>query len=113
MLDELAEITLDGTRKEHTGFLVTVSLLILDDLSMRKLPLTAAEELVDIIMRRYEPASTMLTSNQPVEYWGKLPSDAAAVRAMFDRLMHHCHVLNCGPRSSRTKTDLPLQEAAG
>jgi len=113
LLDELAEATLDGTRKEHMEFLVTVPLLILDDLGMRKLPLTAAEELLEIIMRRYERASTMLTSNRPIEDWGKLLGDAAAVSAMLDRLLHHGHVLKCGPRSWRTKTDLPPQEAAG
>ena len=113
LLDDLAEATLDGTRKEHMEFLVTVPLLILDDLGMRKLPLTAAEELLEIIMRRYERASTMLTSNRPVEDWGKLLGDAAAVSAMLDRLLHHGHVLKCGPRSWRTKTDLPPQEAAG
>jgi DNA replication protein DnaC len=113
LLDELAEATLDGTRKEHVEFLVTVPLLIVDDLGMRKLPLTAAEELLEIIMRRYERASTMLTSNRPVEDWGKLLGDAAAVSAMLDRLLHHGHVLKCGPRSWRTKTDLPPQEAAG
>jgi DNA replication protein DnaC len=64
LLDELAEATLDGNRKEHMEFLATVSLLIVDDLGMRKLPLTAAEELLEIIMRRYERASTMLTSNR-------------------------------------------------
>ena len=62
-------------------------------------------------MRRYERASTMLTSNRPVEDWGKLLGDAAAVSAMLDRLLHHGHVLKCGPRSWRTKTDLPLQES--
>jgi DNA replication protein DnaC len=72
-------------------------LIILDDLGMRKLPLTAAEELLEIIMRRYERASTMLTSNRPVEDWGKLLGDAAAVSAMLDRLLHHGHVLKCGP----------------
>jgi len=45
--------------------LTTVPLLIIDDLGMRKLPLTAAEELLEIIMRRYERASTLLTSNRP------------------------------------------------
>src|ERR1700741_4792664 len=79
-------------------------LLIIDDLGMRKLPLTAAEELLEIIMRRYERASTMLTSNRPVEDWGKLLGDAAAGSAMLDRLLHHGHVLKCGPRSWRTKT---------
>lgn len=70
---------------------------------MRKLPLTAAEDLLEIIMRRYERASTLLTSNRPVEDWGKLLGDVAAVSAMLDRLLHHGHVLKCGPRSWRTK----------
>jgi IstB-like ATP binding protein len=45
-----------------------------------------------------------LTSNRPVEDWGKLLGDVAAVSAMLDRLLHHGHVLKCGPRSWRTKT---------
>jgi hypothetical protein len=81
----------------------TVPLLIIDDFGMRKLPLTAAEDLLEIIMRRYERASTLLTSNRPVEDWGKLLGDVAAVTAMLDRLLHHGHVLKCGPRSWRTK----------
>ena len=51
--------------------------------------------------------------NRPVEDWGKLLGDSAAVTAMLDRLLHHGHVLKCGPRSWRTKIDLPPQEAAG
>ncbi len=113
LLDELAELTLDGTRKEYLEWLVSVPLLILDDLGMRRLPLTAAEDLLEIVMRRYERASTLVTSNRPVEDWGKLLGDAAAVSAMLDRLLHHGHVLKCGPRSWRTKIDLPAEEAAG
>jgi hypothetical protein len=80
---------------------------LLDDLGIRKLPLTAAEELLEIIMRRYERASTLLTSNRPVEDGGKLLGDSAAVPAMLDRLLRHGHVLKCGPRSWRTKTSSP------
>ena len=72
LLDEIAEATLDGTRKEHMELLSTVPLLIIDDLGMRKLPPTAAEELLEIVMRRYERTSTLLTSNRPVDDWGKL-----------------------------------------
>ena len=72
LLEELAEAALDGKRKEFMELLTTVPLLIIDDLGMRKLPLTAAEELLEIIMRRYERASTLLTSNRPVDDWGKL-----------------------------------------
>ncbi len=113
LLDDLAEATIDGTRKEHMELLATVSLLIIDDLGMRKLPVTAAEELLEIVMRRYERTSTLLTSNRPVEDWGKLLGDSAAVTAMLDRLLHHGHVLKCGPRSWRTKIDLPPHEVAG
>ena len=69
LLEELADATLDGDRKEHMEQLATVPLLIIDDLGMRKLPLTAAEELLEIIMRRYERASTLITSNRPVDDW--------------------------------------------
>jgi len=107
LLSDIAEATLDGTRKEQMELLSTVPLLIIDDLGMRKLPPTAAEELLEIVMRRYERTSTLLTSNRPVEDWGKLLGDTAAVTAMLDRLLHHGYVLKCGPRSWRTKTPLP------
>ena len=113
LLDEITEATIDGSRKQHMELLATVPLLIIDDLGMRKLPSTAAEDLLEIVMRRYERASTLMTSNRPVEDWGKLLGDSAAVTAMLDRLLHHGHVLKCGPRSWRTKMDLPLQEAKG
>jgi DNA replication protein DnaC len=112
LLDELAEATIDGTRKEHMDLLVTVPLLIIDDLGMRKLPLTAAEDLLEIVMRRYERVSTLLTSNRPVDDWGKLLGDTAAVTAMLDRLLHHGHLLKCGPRSWRTKTATQAKEDA-
>src|SRR4051812_15807220 len=80
----------------------TVALLIIDDFGMRKLPLTAAEDLLEIILRRYERCSTLLTSNRPVEDWGKLLGDVAAVSAMLDRLVHHGHVLKCGPERGET-----------
>ena len=101
---QLFENARTSPRKEYMELLATVPLLIIDDLGMRKLPLTAAEELLEIIMRRYERTSTLLTSNRPVEDWGKLLGDSAAVTAMLDRLLHHGHVLQCGPRSWRTKS---------
>ena len=105
LLDELADAVADGTRKQYMESVATVPLLIIDDFGMRKLPQTAAEDLLEIIMRRYERASTLLTSNRPVEDWGKLLGDVAAVSAMLDRLLHHGHVLKCGPRSWRTNGD--------
>jgi DNA replication protein DnaC len=103
LLDELAEASVDGTRREKMTELATVPLLIIDDLGMRKLPATAAEDLLELVMRRYERASTLLTSNRPVDDWGKLLGDTAAVAALLDRLLHHGHVVKCGPRSWRMR----------
>jgi len=112
LLDDLADAVADGSRKEFMESLATVPLLIIDDFGMRKLPLTAAEDLLEIVMRRYERTSTLLTSNRPVEDWGKLLGDAAAVTAMLDRILHHGHVLKCGPKSWRTKAAVTAAETA-
>ncbi len=109
LMEEIADATLDGTRKDYLADLASVPLLIIDDLGMRKLPHTAAD-LLELVMRRYERASTLLTSNRPVEDWGKLLGDTAAVTALLDRLLHHAHVLKCGPRSWRTKTQADLHQ---
>ena len=111
LLEELAEASVDGTRKDRIAELTAVPLLVVDDLGMRKLPATAAEDLLELVMRRYERASTLITSNRPVEDWGKLLGDVPAVSAMLDRLLHHAHVLKCGPRSWRTRHAGLPQEA--
>ena len=115
LLEELVDANLEGRRKELMKELGAVPLLVIDDLGMRKLPHAAAEDLLELVMRRYERASTVLTSNRPVEDWGKLLGDNAAVSAMLDRLLHHAHVLKCGPKSWRTKlrSDLPLDGGQG
>jgi len=103
LLEELADAQLAGTRKDYLRHVTTVPLLVIDDLGMKRLPHTAGEDLLEIVMRRYERASTLITSNRPVEDWGKLLGDTAAVTALLDRLLHHAHVLTCGPRSWRTR----------
>src|SRR5208283_2054541 len=64
LLDELADAVAEGTRKQYLASLAAFPLLIIDDFGMRKLPLTAAEDLLEIIMRRYERTRTLLTSNR-------------------------------------------------
>ena len=110
LLDDLADAVADGSRKQFMANLTVVPLLIIDDFGMRKLPPSAAEDLLEIVMRRYERASTLLTSNRPVEDWGKLLGDTAAVSSMLDRLLHHGHVLKCGPKSWRTKAAVGVTE---
>ena len=112
LIEQLADATLDGERKEFFAQLEGVPLLIIDDLGMRKLPATAAEDVLELIMRRYERRSTVFASNRPVDEWGKLLGDTASVAGLLDRVLHHAHVLKFGQRSWRMKqhADLRSQE---
>lgn len=79
--------------------LTRVDLLIIDNLCMRKLPHAAVEDALELVMRRYDRASTILASNRPIENWAMLLGDSAAVTALLDRLLYQAHVLKCGPGS--------------
>ncbi|MGH7707671.1 MAG: IS21-like element helper ATPase IstB [Candidatus Binataceae bacterium] len=98
------ELLLAGATGERAAVIAAYSeipLLIVDDLGMRKLPSSAAEDLLEIVMRRYERASTILTSNRPLEDWPKLFGDTPAVAAFLDRLMHHSHLIEIRGKSYR------------
>jgi DNA replication protein DnaC len=68
-LEQIADASIDGTRKELVADLATGSLLIVDDLDVRKLPHKAAEDRLEVIRRRYEQVSTILTSSRPLDDW--------------------------------------------
>ena len=70
-------------------------------MGLRILPLKSGEILLEIIMRRYENRSTLMTSNRPIEEWGKLLSDVPAASAILDRLLHHAEVIAITGRSYR------------
>jgi DNA replication protein DnaC len=76
-------------------------LLILDDMGIKQLPPRAGEHLFEIIMRRYETRSTIMTSNRPIEEWGKLIGDVPTATAILDRFLHHAEIINITGRSYR------------
>jgi DNA replication protein DnaC len=78
-------------------------LLIIDDMGMKQLPKRSGEYLFEIIMRRYETRSTMMTSNRPLEDWGKLLGDVPTATAILDRFLHHAEVVQMNGRSYRLK----------
>jgi DNA replication protein DnaC len=78
-------------------------LLIIDDMGMEQLPKRSGEYLFEIIMRRYETRSTMMTSNRPPEDWGKLLGDVPTATAILDRFLHHAEVVQMNGRSYRLR----------
>ena len=78
-------------------------LLILDDMGMKQLPKRSGEYLFEIIMRRHELRSTMMTSNRPLEDWGKLIGDVLAATAILDRFLQGAEILEMTGKSFRLR----------
>jgi DNA replication protein DnaC len=83
-------------------------LLVIDDMGLKALPKHAGEYLFEVIMRRYENRSTIMTSNRPLEDWGHLLADVPTAGAILDRFLHHARILAITGRSYRVK-DAPTQ----
>ena len=78
-------------------------LLIIDDMGMKQLPRRSGECLLEIIMRRHENRSTMMTSNRPLEDWAKLIGDVPAATAILDRFLQHATIINITGKSYRLR----------
>lgn len=82
-------------------------LLIIDDMGMKQLPKRSGECLFEIVLRRYETRSTMMTSNRPLEDWGKLLGDVPSATAILDRFLHHAEILQITGKSYRLSHNGP------
>lgn len=101
LFEDLVLAAATGERPRAIASYSEIPLLIVDDVGMRKLPAVAAEDLLEIVMRRYERGSTIITSNRPLEDWPKLFGDTPAVAAFLDRLMHHSNLIEIRGKSYR------------
>ena len=70
---------------------------------LKQLPRRSGEYLFEIIMRRYETKATIMTSNRPLEDWGKLLGDVPSATAILDRFLHHAEIITITGRSYRLK----------
>jgi DNA replication protein DnaC len=87
-------------------------LLIIDDMGMKQLPKRSGEYLFEIVMRRYEKRSTIMTSNRPLEDWGKLLGDVPAATAILDRFLHHADIIQITGKSYRLRGQARGADAA-
>jgi DNA replication protein DnaC len=113
--DFLHDEALGGEERILTRYLKP-DLLIVDDMGLKQLPKRSGEYLFEIIMRRYENRSTLMTSNRPIEDWGKLIGDVPSATAILDRFLHHATVVPINGKSYRLKdapaTDAPADKPA-
>jgi hypothetical protein len=70
-------------------------------MGMKQLPKRSGECLFEIVLRRYETRSTIMTSNRPLEDWGKLLGDVPSATAILDRFLHHADLIELKGKSYR------------
>jgi DNA replication protein DnaC len=98
--DFLHDEAMEGHERVMARYLKP-DLLIIDDFGMKQLPKRSGEFLFEIVMRRYETRSTMMTTNRPLEDWGKILGDVATATAILDRFLHHAEILTITGKSYR------------
>jgi len=103
LIEDINEARELGNLRKLRAQFKAAELLVIDDLFLRKLPANAGDELAEVLMNRYEKASTIITSNRPLEDWAKLLGDTVIAGPLLDRLMHHGHLLKFDGKSWRLK----------
>jgi DNA replication protein DnaC len=92
-----------GSEEKILAKYLKPDLLIIDDMGMKQLPKRSGEYLFEIILRRYETRSTLMTSNRPLEDWGKLIGDVPSATAILDRFLHHAEIIRMNGKSYRLR----------
>lgn len=105
---DLAEAAAVNERRRAIQELVQANLLVIEDFGMKHLPPTAAEDLLEVFVRRHEVGSTLVTTNRPTEDWGNFLGDVPAATAILDRFLSHAEIIQMQGKSyrmhQRTKT---------
>jgi len=100
--DFLHDEAMDGHDRVMARYLKP-DVLIIDDFGMKQLPKRSGEFLFEIVMRRYETRSTVMTTNRPVDDWGKLLGDVPTATAILDRFLHHAEIITITGESYRLR----------
>lgn len=104
IFDAVAELNQAEVFGEHNKTLrkyLAPDLLIIDDMGLKRLPTNSGEHLFEIIMRRFELRSTIMTSNRPLEEWGKLVGDVPTATAILDRFLSRAEIVQITGKSYR------------
>jgi len=103
MVTSLEEAQAAGTFKQRLAVLTHPSLLVVDEIGYIPIRQTGAMLFFQLMSRRYERASTVLTSNKSFDEWGAVLGDEVMAAALIDRVLHHCHIVNIRGNSYRVR----------
>jgi DNA replication protein DnaC len=113
LLHSLEDAQGAGRLTHRLRTLVFPSLMVIDEIGYLPITRTGAMLFFQLLSRRYESASTILTSNKGFEEWGEIFGDDVMAAALIDRLVHHCHIVNIRGNSYRMRHHTELGRALG
>ena len=113
LITSLEEASQAGRLLHRMKTLSFPSLLVVDEIGYLPISRTGAMLFFQLMSRRYEHASTVLTSNKGFEEWGEIFGDEVMAAALIDRLVHHCHIVNIRGNSYRMRHHSELHRALG
>ena len=111
LITSLEEAQAAGRLARRLATLTYPSLLVVDEIGYLPVTRTGAVLFFQLIGRRYEHASTVLTSNKSFEEWGEVLGDEVMAAALIDRVLHHCHLVNIRGNSYRMREHADLWQS--
>lgn len=103
MMEDLYMSRADNSFRQKLKKYVSLDLLIIDEFGLKKLGQTNVDDLYEVISKRYETASTIITSNKQFDEWGNILFDPVLATAILDRFVHHCSFITIEGESYRMK----------
>ena len=103
LIEKLFSARGDGTYLYNVRNLLNADLLIIDEIGFKKIPQNGLDDFFEIIRKRYESSSIIITTNRNFEDWGKIFGDQVLASAIIDRLVHHAHIIKIKGESYRIK----------
>ncbi len=111
LVSSLEDARASGSLKHRLSVLSAPSLMVVDEIGYLPVSQTGAMLFYQMMSRRYERASTVLTSNKSFEEWGEVLGDEVMAAALIDRMLHHCHIVNIRGNSYRMRQHTELWRA--
>ena len=108
LVSSLEEARAAGALKRRLAVLAAPSLMVVDEIGYLPVSQTGAVLFFQLMSRRYEHASTVMTSNKGFEEWGEVLGDEVMAAALIDRILHHCHIVNIRGNSYRMRQHTEL-----
>jgi DNA replication protein DnaC len=103
IIEKLHASRADGTYSYTMRILLNADLLILDEIGFKKVPSHGLDDFFEIIRKRYEKGSIIITTNRNFEDWGNVFGDNVLASAIIDRLVHHAYIIKINGESFRIK----------